>query len=81
MGRDEREEPTGIGLRVGTENHILRNQIDGCVQLTDSERQELAELGAKLDKKALAAIATVAKAETILAWRRKCADQKVDTSS
>jgi putative transposase len=62
------------------ENRILRHQSDGGVQLTDSERQELAELGAKLGKKALAEIATVAKAETVLAWNRKCADQKVDTS-
>jgi hypothetical protein len=62
------------------ENRILRNQIDGRVQLSDSERQELAELGAKLGKKALAEIATVAKAETILAWNRKYANQKVDTS-
>jgi putative transposase len=58
------------------ENRILRHQIDGRVQLTDSERQELAELGAKLGTKALAEIATVAKAETIPAWNRKCADQK-----
>lgn len=61
-------------------NRILRNQIDGRVQLTDSERQELAKLGAKLGKKALAEIATVAKAETILAWNCTCAAQKVDTS-
>jgi len=32
------------------ENRILRNQIDGRVQLTDSERKELAELGARLGK-------------------------------
>jgi len=63
-----------------TENRILRNQIGGRVQLTESERQELAELGAKLGKKALAEIATVAKAETILAWHRARAEQKVDTS-
>jgi hypothetical protein len=62
------------------ENRILRHQIDGRVQLTDSERQELAQLGAKLGKKALAEIATIAKAETILAWNRQCADQLVDTS-
>jgi putative transposase len=62
------------------ENRLLRNQIEGRVQLTASARQELAALGAKLGKKALAAIATVAKAETILAWNRTCADQKVDTS-
>src|SRR2546429_8661341 len=62
------------------ENRILRHQIDGRVRLTDSERQELAKLGAKLGKKALAEIATIAKAETILAWNRKCTDQLVDTS-
>ncbi len=35
------------------ENRILHNQIDGRVQLTDCERKALAELGAKLGKKAL----------------------------
>ena len=28
-----------------TENHLLRQQIPGCVQLTDSERQALADIG------------------------------------
>jgi transposase len=60
------------------EKHILRNQIEGRVQLTDSERKELAEIGAKLGKKALAEIATVAQPETILAWNRKFTTQKVD---
>jgi hypothetical protein len=50
------------------------------VQLTDNERKELAELGAKLGKQALAGIATVAQADTILAWHRKFANQKVKTS-
>jgi hypothetical protein len=62
------------------ENRILRHQIDGRVQLTDSERKELAELGAKLGQKALEEIATVARPDTILAWNRKFADQPVDTS-
>jgi hypothetical protein len=62
------------------ENRILRSQIDGCVQLTDSERKELAAIGAKLGKKALAQIATVAQPETILAWNRKFANQPTDTS-
>src|SRR5262245_31299691 len=35
------------------ENRILRNQIDGRVPLADSERKELAALGAKLGRKAL----------------------------
>ena len=57
------------------ENRILRSQIDGRVQLTDSERKELAELGAKLGKKVLEEIATVATPDTILGWHRKFADQ------
>lgn len=62
------------------ENRILRNQIDGRVQLTESERQELAEIGQQLGRKALEEIATVAKPDTILAWHRKFADQQVNTS-
>ena len=62
------------------ENRILCNQIDGRMRLTDSERKELAELGAKLGKKALTEIATVATPDTILAWNRKFADQQADTS-
>ena len=62
------------------ENRILRRQIDGRGQLTDGERKELAAIGAKLGKKALEEIATVASPETILAWNRQFADHKVDTS-
>ena len=58
------------------ENRILRHQMTGRVQLTDNERQELAELGAKLGKQALQEIATLAKRDTILAWNRKSADQQ-----
>jgi putative transposase len=63
------------------ENRLLRRQLDGRVQLTDGERKELAEIGARLGKKALVEIATVASSETILAWNRKFADRKVDTSA
>ncbi len=63
-----------------TENRILRKQIQGRVQLTASERRELAVMGQRLGKKALEEIATVAKPDTILAWHRTLADQKVDTS-
>jgi putative transposase len=54
-----------------TENRILRHQIQGCMRLTDGERQALAAIGKKLGKKTLGEIATIAKAETILAWDRK----------
>jgi transposase len=62
------------------ENRILRRQIDGRVRLTDSERKDLAEMGAKLGKKALEEIAIVASPDTILAWNRKFTDHTVDTS-
>jgi putative transposase len=61
------------------ENRILRQQITGRVQLTDSDRQALAEIGRKLGKKALAEIATVAKPDTILAWHRTCAGRQCDS--
>ena len=54
-----------------TENRMLRQQRTGRVQLTDSDRQALAEIGIQLGKKALEEIATVAKPATILAWHRK----------
>jgi hypothetical protein len=62
------------------ENRMLRQQIHGRVLLTNSERQELAAIGMKLGKKVLAEIATVAKADTILAWYRTFADQQSDVS-
>jgi hypothetical protein len=62
------------------ENRMLRQQINGRVQLTDGDRRTLAELGQKLGRQALAEIATVAKPDTILAWHRTFADQKVAPS-
>jgi hypothetical protein len=63
-----------------TENRILRQQITGRVQLTDSDRKALAELGQKLGKQALEEMATVAKPATILAWHRMFAHQQCDRS-
>ena len=65
---------------LASENRILRNQISGRMQLSDSDRRVLAEIGNKLGKKALNEIATVATSDTILAWHRKCIDHKGHTS-
>ena len=65
---------------VVEENRILRNQIEGRVQLTDTERQTLAEIGKKLGKQALEEVATIVKPDTILAWHRKLVAQKFDGS-
>jgi putative transposase len=61
------------------ENRILRQQITGRLQLTDSDRKQLSEIGAKLGKTALEEIATIALPDTILAWHHQFTDQKGDT--
>jgi putative transposase len=63
------------------ENHILRNQFPGRVQLTDAERKTLAEIGHKLGKQALAEVAKLVKPDTILGWHRKLVAQKFDGSN
>ena len=65
---------------LASENRILRNQIKGRVQLSDGDRQALAESGQKLGKQALGEIATIAKPETIRAWYRKFVTRQGDGS-
>jgi len=63
-----------------TENRMLRHQIKGRIRLSDGERETLAELGQKLGKLALAAVATIVKPDTILAWHRQLITKKFDGS-
>ena len=63
-----------------TENRILRHQIKGRVRLSNGERTTLAEIGKKLGKQALAAVATVVQPDTILAWHRRLVAKKFDGS-
>src|SRR5262249_47565431 len=65
---------------LAAENRILRNQITGRLQLSDGDRQALAEIGQKLGKQTLEEVATIAKPATILAWHRKFVAQKGDGS-
>ena len=62
------------------ENRIFRDQIKGRVQLSDAERQTLAEIGVKLGKHALEEVANIVQPDTILAWHRKLAADKFDGS-
>jgi putative transposase len=66
---------------VVEENRILRNQIAGRVQLTDAERQTLAEIGKKLGKHVLEEVATIVQPATILAWHRTLVTQNFDGSA
>jgi hypothetical protein len=61
-----------------TENRILRKQTTGRVELSDGERTTLAEIGKKLEKKALEEVPSIVKPETILAWRRKLNVQQLN---
>ena len=75
---------SGTELRntyLAMENRILRQQITGRMQLSDSDRRVLAGIGKELGKKALEEIATVAQPDTILAWHRKGTDQQGDPSA
>ena len=65
---------------LAMENRILRQQITGRMQLSDSDRRVLAEIGKKLGKKTLEEIATVAQSDTILGWHRQYTDQQGDPS-
>jgi putative transposase len=62
------------------ENRVLRDQIKGRLQLSDTERRILAEIGKKLSKQALEEVASIVKPDTILAWHRKLVAQKFDGS-
>jgi transposase InsO family protein len=62
------------------ENRILRDQIKGRLQLSDADRQTLAEIGKKLGKKALEEVANIVKPDTILGWHHKLAADKFDGS-
>src|ERR1700680_1801325 len=62
------------------ENRILRDQVNGRLLLSDSEKKTLAEIGYRLGRKALEDVANAAKPDTILGWFRKLVAQKFDGS-
>jgi hypothetical protein len=65
---------------LATENRILRAQLPGRLQLSDSERIGLAEIGRRLSRTALAEVAQIVRPETILAWHRRLVARKFDGS-
>lgn len=63
---------------LAVENRILRQQLPGRMQLRDSDRKALAEIGKQLGRKALAEVATIAQPDTILAWYRTLVVQQCE---
>ena len=51
---------------LAVENRILRQQLPGRIQLCDSDRTALAEIGKQLSRKALVEVATIVQPDTIL---------------
>jgi putative transposase len=58
------------------DNGLVRTQSTGRLQLRDTERTTLAELGKKLGKQALEEVAKVATPDPILGWHRTLVAQK-----
>jgi putative transposase len=61
---------------LSAENRILRAQLKGRLALSDAERADLADIGFRLGRKALAEVATAARPATILAWYRRLVARK-----
>ena len=74
------EEPLLGNEYLVAENRILGDQIKGHVQLSDAERQTLAEIGKRLGKQALEEVSNIVKPDTILSWNLKLAADKFDGS-
>ena len=62
------------------ENRVFRNQVQGCLRLTDGERRSLAELGKRLGKQALDGVASIVNPDAILGWHRRLVAKKFDSS-
>src|SRR5215210_2890118 len=61
------------------ENKVLREQLGGRrLRFTDEQRRRLAAKAKGLDRRALAAVATIVTPETLLAWHRKLIARKYD---
>ena len=65
---------------LAAENRILRAKLPSRLRVSDPERVTLAEIGKSLGRKALPAVACVAKPDTILARYRRLVAQKFDGS-
>jgi len=65
---------------LAAENRILRAKLPARLRLNDPERATLAEIGKRVERKALLEIASVARPDTILAWYRRLVAKKFDGS-
>jgi hypothetical protein len=63
---------------LAAENRILRARLPSRLRLYDPERCTLAEIGKRLGRKGLKAVACTAKPDTILAWYRRLVARKFD---
>jgi putative transposase len=65
---------------LAPENRVLKHQIKGRLRRTDPERTSLAEIGKRLDRRALEDVAQIVRPETSLGWHRRLIAHKFDGS-
>src|ERR1700681_1017270 len=65
---------------LAAENGVLRAKLPSRLRLSNPERATLGEIGKRLGRKALRAVACIAKPDTILAWYRRLIARKFDGS-
>jgi hypothetical protein len=63
---------------LAAENRILKAQIRGRLCLPNADRATLGEIGHRLGRKALGAVANAALPDTILGWYRRLVARKFD---
>ncbi len=65
---------------LAAESWIRKAHINGGLQLSDTERATLGEIGHRLGRKALEEVVPAARPDTILGWLRRRVARKCDGS-
>ena len=63
---------------LAAENRILKTRLQPGWRLSDGERATLVEIGGRLGRRVLQAVARPARPDTILAWYRQLVAEKFD---
>ncbi len=65
-------------LRV--ENRVVKSKVPGQIRFTDEERRSLVDAALAMGRRAMRAVVSIVKPETILRWQRRLEQRKWDYS-